>query len=198
MRTMETSMGRLPHLGECEYGRERLQVVSSCYGNGQLALMLAQASGQVYTKLTVNLDPFPASPWSVLVPAHNDAQAQAALLHPSFPLRCLDTGRQHESGFVQLPELVVLPPAWTEDAVGDLHALQGGWRADVEVVDGCWLGFVDGRAVEALAARGTSRAEAAVALLEHLRERGAPEDLLGYPWPPGAPRPQVRRPRGSR
>lgn len=191
--TIDTTLGTLPQLGTVQVHGTELLLASAAYGNGVTALVAAFDDGEVYAKLTTNLDPWPASPWSVLTNHDPDGTDPDVLLTMT-DLVALPTGRTFPSGFVKFPEWLVLPPMWKRDLVGDLHAVGGGYRVDVENLGTTWGVFVAGTLRTDLVRPTCWQAvlEALGWLQEqHRLGRRVPLGMLTVPRQLGAPSPQL-------
>lgn len=192
--TIHTSMGRMARLGTVHVRGAPYVLAGTCYQNGMPCLLAVELDGEVYSKLTTNLQPWPATPWSVLANHDLGTSAMAALASAA-PLVVVPTDRVHRSGFTSLAEALVLPPLWTRDHAGDVHAAAGGLRVDVENLGTVWGVFLQGQLCTAVGTRPTLW-QALDATLSHLllqRQAGrrVADELLAMPRPEGAPCPQL-------
>jgi len=194
--TITTTMGAMARLGTVDVHGATRTLACTCYSNGMACLLAVDPDGEVYSKLTTNVQPWPATPWSVL-PSHDLGTSALATLATAQPLVVVPTSRQHRQGFITLGEALVLPPLWTRDAAGDVHAAAGGLRVDVEDLGTLWAVFINGTMCTSVGTRPTlwQALEAALQHLLHQRQqpRGlrVPDALLALPRPAGAPAPQL-------
>lgn len=90
-----------PPLFHFKYGKEKLRLKWLTYGNGRPAIIIETMTGQLYTKLTVNISEIPLGKNEYIIKDYSENVEVARVVYSQGWFT--DTGLRFKSDFVVMP-----------------------------------------------------------------------------------------------